>query len=58
MGRDHLEDPGIDGRIILQWILRKQGRSMKIAFTGLRIAGSCEHSNKPSGSIKRQGVFG
>jgi hypothetical protein len=21
--RDHLEDPGIDGRIILRWILRK-----------------------------------
>ena len=23
--RDHLEDPGIDGRIILRWILRKWG---------------------------------
>ena len=22
-GRDHLEDPGIDGRIILRWISRK-----------------------------------
>ena len=21
--RDHLEDPGVDGRIILSWILRK-----------------------------------
>jgi hypothetical protein len=21
--RDHLEDPGLDGRIILRWILRK-----------------------------------
>jgi hypothetical protein len=23
-GRDHLEDIGIDGRIVLEWILRKQ----------------------------------
>jgi hypothetical protein len=22
-GRDHLEDLGVDGRIILEWILRK-----------------------------------
>jgi hypothetical protein len=22
-GRDHLEDPGIDGTIILRWIFRK-----------------------------------
>jgi len=22
-GRDHLGDPGVDGRIILRWILRK-----------------------------------
>jgi hypothetical protein len=30
--RDHLEDPGIDGRIILGWIVRKW---VRMAWTGL-----------------------
>jgi hypothetical protein len=24
-GRDHLENPGVDGKIILEWILREIG---------------------------------
>jgi hypothetical protein len=26
--RNHLEDPGVDGRIILRWIFGKEDRSM------------------------------
>jgi len=28
MERDHLEDPCVDGRIILKWILKKRGGGM------------------------------
>jgi hypothetical protein len=27
-GRDHSEDLGVDGRIILEWILEKQGEQL------------------------------
>jgi hypothetical protein len=30
-GRDHLEDPGIDKRTILKWVVQKWGRR---AWTG------------------------
>ena len=35
--RHHLEDPGVDGRIILRWIFRKWGVEAWTASSWLRI---------------------
>jgi hypothetical protein len=45
---------GINGRIILKWILRKQGMKVCSGFSLIRDteAGTCEHETKPSGSTK------
>jgi hypothetical protein len=53
-GRDHLKDFGLDGRIILDWILNKVG-GCGLDSSGLGygpVVGSCEYGTKPSGSIK------
>jgi hypothetical protein len=58
-GRDHLEDLVIDGKLILKWILGKQGVKCGMDISGSNqgsVAGCCEHSNEPLGSIKRQGI--
>jgi hypothetical protein len=39
-GRDHLEDQRIDRRIILKWILGKQGLGVWTGFLWLRIGTS------------------
>jgi hypothetical protein len=54
-----LGDPGVDGRIILKWILRKCGDRVWTVLIWLRI-GNCtgilQHCNEFSLSIKG-GVF-
>jgi hypothetical protein len=55
-GRHHSEDLGVDGRIILEWILGKNrlGRcDLDASGSGYGpVAGSCEHGNEPSDSTK------
>jgi len=41
-GRDHLEDLGIDERIITEWILGKQGKKLWTGFIWLKIGNSGE----------------
>jgi hypothetical protein len=36
-GRNHSDDLGVNGRIILEWILEKQGGKLRIGFIWLRI---------------------
>jgi hypothetical protein len=48
--RDHLGDPGVDGRIILRWIFRKWDMGIWTGSSWLRIGTG--GGNEPSGSIK------
>jgi len=52
-GRDHSEELGVDGKIILKWMLGKwSGKVWTRVWTGEGVvAGSCQHSNGTSGSI-------
>jgi hypothetical protein len=56
---NHLEDPGLDGRIILKWIFEKwdgEARTGPIWFRIRTGGGCCECGNEPSYSIKC-GIF-
>jgi hypothetical protein len=46
-----LEDPGVDGRIILKWIFERLGGGVD-RIDLAQVAGSCVYGDEPSGSIK------
>ena len=53
--RDHLGDPGVDGRVTLRWIFRKWdgGHGLECSGTGQgHVAGTCKRGNETSVSIK------
>ena len=55
MERDHLEDPDVDGRIMLKWIFSKWDGNAWTGLLWLRIGvggGGLFCSNKPLGSVK------
>ena len=59
MERENLQDPGVDGRIILRWIFRKWGVGHGLDRVGSeqgQVAGTCECGNEPSGYNKRRGI--
>jgi len=53
--RDHLEDPGLDGRITLRWLFRNWdiGVGLDRASSGYgQLASTCECGNEHSCSVK------
>ena len=57
--KSHLEDPGVDGRIILRWIFSKwdMGHGLDQYGSGLgQVSGTCECCNETSG-YRKSGRF-
>jgi hypothetical protein len=52
--RDHLKDLGVDGRIILEWILVRSCDLDASRSGEGSVADSCEHGNELLGYIKRR----
>jgi hypothetical protein len=51
--RDHLGDPGVDGRIILRWIFRKWDVSDSVGSDKDNRGVSCLNSGRGTSSLKR-----
>jgi hypothetical protein len=59
-GRDHLEELGLDRKIVLKNLRETEWKVVDFYSSGsgqgpVAVAGSCEHGNKLSGSIKEGG---
>jgi hypothetical protein len=56
---NHSEDSGVDGRIILKWILEKWdgGHGLDLSGSGQRqVAGSCKCGSEPSEFYNMRGI--
>ena len=54
VGKNHLEDPVVDGRIILRWIFRNWSVGVWTGWRWLKmgkVEGCCGCCNEPSGSV-------
>jgi len=59
-GKNHLEDPGVDGKIIFGWIFRKWDVGVWTGLIWLRIGPggiTCKCDNEPLCSIKCEGFL-
>jgi hypothetical protein len=57
--RDHLEDTGVDGRVMLKWILKESVGRFYSGLICLRLGtgGDFENSDEPSGFRKCRECF-
>ena len=60
-GRDHLGDPGVDGRIILRWLSKKWEKGPRTGLLWLRVGTGggilSKRGKEPSGSMKYEEIL-